>query len=249
VQDQQAAYHELYGAGYTPAATQANYPIGEPLPAALRNALGEELEPGERLLWTGQPDPRQPARAAIPAVLFGIPWTLFSIFWVAMAAGAMSHSNIGLLGWGFPLFGVPFVLVGFGMLSSPYWAARSATNTAYAITDRRAITLTLKNKGRHVDQWVPQNVSDLERTEKANGSGNLTLLKRMGKDSDGDACVNKKEFFGIPDVRRVERLIRETFFARPAPVPAPHIYADPNAAATPLYENVGVNAPWWTRRS
>ncbi len=246
----QRAYDEIYGAGSYSATTAGNYagyPLGHELPAALRSAVGDELDNNERLLWTGQPDPGPQARSAIPAVLFGIPWTLFSLFWVIMAATAMNHSNLGPLGWGFPLFGVPFVLAGFGMLSSPYWAARAAKNTAYAVTDRRVLTVTLKGKGRRVEQWVPQNVADLERTEKANGSGNLTLVKHWTKDGDGDACVNMVRFTGIPDVRRVERLIRETFFARPVPLPAPHVYTDPNAAA-PLYENVGVNAPWWTTR-
>ena len=37
----------------------------------------------------------------------------------------------------FPLFGLPFVLIGLGMLTAPHWAKRKALRTAYAVTDRR----------------------------------------------------------------------------------------------------------------
>ena len=227
------------------------HPSGRELPAPLRNAVGEELSAGERLLWTGQPDAAPLARAALPAVFFGIPWTLFSLFWVAMAFRGVSDGTPGL-SWLFPLFGVPFVLIGFAMLGSPFWAARTARDTAYAITNRRVLTITMNGKTRKVDQWVPQNASDLERMEKADGTGDLTLLKRMGRDSDGDACVDKKTLSGIPDVRAVERLVRETFFAAPAAAsPSAYGYNDAATNALPvvLQENVGANAPWWTRRS
>ena len=37
-----------------------------------------QLEPGERLLWWGKPDPKRGLLLTIPVVLFGIPWTAFS---------------------------------------------------------------------------------------------------------------------------------------------------------------------------
>jgi hypothetical protein len=42
----------------------------------------------------------------------------------------------------FPLFGVPFVLIGLGMLAAPYWMRRKAQNTVYALTDKRALILS-----------------------------------------------------------------------------------------------------------
>ena len=45
----------------------------------------------------------------------------------------------GAFGVLFPLFGLPFVMVGVGMLSSPFWLRRRAKRTCYALTDRRAI--------------------------------------------------------------------------------------------------------------
>jgi hypothetical protein len=42
-------------------------------------------------------------------------------------------------GFDFWLFGIPFVIVGACMVLSPAWHLFRATNTTYALTDRRAI--------------------------------------------------------------------------------------------------------------
>src|SRR5262245_37691399 len=59
------------------------------LPEEMRESVRRELRDGERLLWAGQPLPELFAKATIPAVLFGIPWTAFAIFWIAGASGLL----------------------------------------------------------------------------------------------------------------------------------------------------------------
>ncbi len=62
-----------------------------------------------------------PARMAlkmIPMVLFGVLWTGFSVFWMWGASGFGQGDRIGSL---FALFGLPFVLIGLGMLLSPFY--------------------------------------------------------------------------------------------------------------------------------
>src|SRR5690242_13305852 len=41
-----------------------------------------ELDPGERLVWSGSPRPAALALQAIPATLFGIPFAGFAVFWM-----------------------------------------------------------------------------------------------------------------------------------------------------------------------
>jgi hypothetical protein len=71
----------------------------------IRQRIERELQPGERLLWSGRP--RQglmfrPADALyIPFSLF---WCAFAIFW------EVSVLKEGL--WFFVIWGIPFVLVG-----------------------------------------------------------------------------------------------------------------------------------------
>ncbi len=53
----------------------------------LRDMVERELNKNERVLWVGQPLPAKMARKSLPAVLFGIPWTGFALFWMAGASG------------------------------------------------------------------------------------------------------------------------------------------------------------------
>src|ERR1017187_1772904 len=103
------------------------------LPPELVKLVDRELASGEHVEWAAQPIPARLARTTIPAVLFGIPWTAFAIFWTGMAGWGTWRN--GGAGWFrlFPLWGVPFILIGFGMLSSPYWAFRRAKRTAYVL--------------------------------------------------------------------------------------------------------------------
>jgi len=96
----------------------------EPSSSLVQALIERELAPNERVTWSDQPLPGRMAMNSVPMVIFGIPWTLFSMFWVAMAfAGTMKEVQSGQwLALAFPLFGVQFILIGFGMLSAPYGA-------------------------------------------------------------------------------------------------------------------------------
>src|SRR5207247_633237 len=110
----------------------------------LESRIQPELDAGERILWCGQPNPGRMWIHAVPILIFGIPWTLFAVFWMAMAIGFGTHASgpPGPFRSLFPLFGLPFVLIGIGMLSAPYWMARTARSTIYAITDKRALVIS-----------------------------------------------------------------------------------------------------------
>jgi hypothetical protein len=153
------------------------------LPTEVQQTVERELEPGERVAWAGQPDPRRYARGSWGIALFGIPWTAFAVFWVAMASGILwGNGNAGngpplVFRIGFPLFGVPFVLVGLGMLSAPYWARRSAAGTVYAVTDKRAIAFEAGFRSRTVKSYHPADLRQISRVERDDGSGDLILAE------------------------------------------------------------------------
>ncbi len=182
------------------------------LPNALYQAVERELNPPnngagrthETVLWVVQPSAKHSALSALPIVFFGVPWSLITVFW--MAATVRS-------GGAFALFGVPFVFIGLAMLLSPLLAAWDARQTVYVITNRRILFVTVNGKTTTVKNYVPENESDLERTERASGSGDLVFLRRPTRDSDGDRTTERVSLTGIPDVRRVELLLRDTFFA------------------------------------
>ena len=43
----------------------------------------------------------------------------------------------------------------------------------------------------------------------------MTFARMQTKGSDGEAVMEDVKFFGIPDVRLVERVLRETFAPKP----------------------------------
>jgi hypothetical protein len=180
------------------------------LPPQLRSLVEAELQSAERIIWMGQPIPGRCARMTLPIVLFGIAWTAFALFWTAGATWGMSKMTSGT-GWfrAFPLFGLPFILIGLAMLSSPYWARRKAQRSAYVLTERRAILFTAGWRGTvTVRSFEPDRLRDLRRKQHPDGSGDLVFAEDIRRDSDGDRQVTAVGFLAIQEVKGVEELVR-----------------------------------------
>ena len=192
-----------------------------PLPDNLRRLIEAELAAGESLRLVVQPIPARRARALALGVLFFMAlWTAGVSCLVGLATPAGGHFDFG------PLEGVravlrldpearvtrtllhPGVLFGFGcMLVLPLLAMPSAIQrarqTAYVVTDRRALVV---QSGR-VRSYAPGQLQCLEVSEKADGSGNI----RFGQEVwlDGDGLAQQAGFFDIPEVEGVGRVLRE----------------------------------------
>lgn len=196
------------------------------LPDELDARVRSELDQGEQLLWVGQPRPSRFARATIPQVLFGIPWTAFAVLWTTMAtwglwgkAGPAQNAGPGmLLGICFPLWGVPFILIGLGMLSSPLWARRRAKRTCYALTDHRAILLEAGTfRSVEVRSYRPAELTKMVRRENADGSGDLVFEEAIRVQnttrSRNTAGSLDHGFLGIDNVREIEELLRKALLS------------------------------------
>ncbi len=182
------------------------------LPERLRRLVDDELEPGEDTIWLGQPLAGRAARRTWGAVAFGIPWTAFALFWTAGAAGFTWPTFTGSGGWGgfsfFPLFGLPFILIGCFMLSSPYWARRNARRTAYVVTDRRAIVFA-GGRATAIKSYRPDQLHQVSRTQRADGSGDVVFTQKIRVDSDGDKNATQEGFLDVQDAKYVESLIKD----------------------------------------
>ena len=186
--------------------------IAPPVSPELRRSLDASLTSGERVRWAAQP------RASgmwdhFAIYLFAIPWTAFALFWESMALIPIfmaSAETAPLMKYGFgivmPLFGIPFVAIGLGLLYLPIGAMRAARRTVHAVTDRRLITIVAgratKTKSAMIDRIGP-----IERKARRDGWGWLKIQTHSRIDSDGDRITEKFEWTGIPDVATVERLI------------------------------------------
>jgi hypothetical protein len=174
----------------------------------LSSLVDAELAKGDRIAWIGQPIPSLLASTAIPNVLIGIPFTAFALFWIAGASGfrwpGFARPSALLVLWG-----IPFVLVGLWMLTSPYWMYRKALRTVYAITDRRALIIEAGFWGRvQVRSFEPWSLAILARTQRADGSGNL-VFQREYRHQRRHAHYVDIGFLAVPNVKEVEDRIRE----------------------------------------
>ena len=106
------------------------------------------LDPGERILWQGRPDPSfQINIRQVPLALFGTFFAGFAVVWMAMAAQA---------GGVFWMFGLIHFGVGIAMVySAIFWAGLKRRRTWYTLTDRRAFIATdLPLRGKRLDSYA-----------------------------------------------------------------------------------------------
>lgn len=177
----------------------------------LEAVLRRELLPGEQLAWTGRPDPSR-MKAAFAMWFFAIPWTAFALFWETMALSPWFASRgppdgmTMLIGVIFPLFGVPFVLIGFWMLAMPFRARKQAAVTIFGLTDRRILKVSAGRKRESASVLFSQ-MGPIDVTTDAQGYGTLRIETGTHVDSDGDRHVLRFEVPAVPNVARLEELL------------------------------------------
>lgn len=170
-----------------------------------------ELQPGESLYWTGTADPRRSALMALPATLFGIPFAGFALFWITAAY----HGTQGLSKSGnsfthvfsfFPLFGVPFLLVGLGVILAPLWVYLKGLSTVYAVTNQRVMIIT-GGSSRSVKSVTPADIVSVDHRERPDGSGDIVILTTAQTRMNNSVSQVKVGLFGVSNVKEVARQV------------------------------------------
>ena len=188
------------------------------IPDKLQARVNGEMESGEAIRWMEQPVPRYFTPKAKAAFIFGIPWTAFAIFWTLGAAAqcAPSESGKGIMNAFslFPLFGLPFILIGLGLLSSPLWAYRRALKTVYVITDRRAITFD-GDRSSTTRSYSPSKLQDIYRKDNKDGTGDVIMSVRTWVDSEDRKQSEEFGFIHIRDPKKVEEMLKKLAKEKP----------------------------------
>lgn len=133
------------------------------------NKFYEELNPGERIIWSGQPHQGLMLR---PTDAFMIPFSLlwggFAIFW-----------EFGVVSSGAPFFfmimGIPFVLVGLYMVLGRFFVdSLLRSKTFYALTNERAIIISglFNQNTKSLDL---RKLPEINLSTKGNGRGTITF--------------------------------------------------------------------------
>jgi len=178
------------------------------LPRELNDRVRGELESGEQILWIGQPIRRFFTASSIVPFLFAIPWTAFAVFWICAASGFkvpdFSRGGFRL----FPLFGLPFVLIGIGMMCSPLWSYRKGLKTVYVITDRRAITFDA-GWTTTIRTYLPGRLQNIYRRERRDGTGDIVLDQPVFGTSKGGQQTQYLGFLNVREPKKVEQMLRK----------------------------------------
>jgi hypothetical protein len=109
------------------------------------NIFRDELNPDERIIWSGQPRQGLLLRPSDALMIpFSLLWGGFAIFWevsaINMSWGDGSPNPVGFI---FPLFGLPFVLAGLYAIFGRFFVDRvRRAKTYYALTNQRAIIIS-----------------------------------------------------------------------------------------------------------
>jgi len=176
----------------------------------VRSLITEELDKDEELTWIGQPIPKLFTSQSLPVFLFAIPWTAFAIFWMVGASGfEIPDFKDGFDS--FFLFGIPFVLIGLAMLSSPFWLRRRARRTYYVLSTDRAIVFMggfMGSLATSVRSFYPDQLNNLRRTQKSDGSGNLIFTVDVSRSSEGQGTTDVG-FISVAEVKAVEDAVRD----------------------------------------
>jgi hypothetical protein len=177
--------------------------------AGIPIAVENELIKGERLLWSGRPDPKRLfARSDLLMIPFSLMWGGFAIFW---------EISVIREGWGFGvIWGIPFVALGLYMIAGRFFVkSRRRRRTHYAVTDKRVLVI---DQGGSTRAALLSSIPTIDAQLRSDGSGTVIFgapsamqaaYADSGADifgSDGGDFVG---FHDIPDARSVVDLINE----------------------------------------
>lgn len=127
--------------------------------------------------------------------------------------GSGAPGGLGLISFVFPLFGIPFVLVGLWMLTMPAREAARGARMLYAITNRRALIIEGGSETK-VKSYTARDMGNIERTERGDGSGDIVFGRERRTGAKGRTYFEPIGFFGVRDVRMVEAALRQSLGPR-----------------------------------
>lgn len=178
----------------------------EAAPSAMADFVSRELG-GERILWTGKPRLRAYAWKDGPGTLiFGIPFLAFAIFWTYGAATVPPKGQFPSPF--FPLFGIPFILIGLSLLFSPLFSALEARGTWYVITEKR-VAIFRKLWSSEVRSFPALGFLGYERISREDGAGSIVLQRSYEQGSKGRVHEKRSGLIAISDTAAAERALNE----------------------------------------
>ena len=153
-----------------------------------------EMRPRERLVWADRPVVNVRNLQALGSVVIGLVFGGFAVFWTSAAWLFSRGVDDFFFGTLFPLFGLPFIAVGVGIVVSGIRSWRQRGSTVYALSDQRVLIIA-SGRRRTVRSVDLQAIRGVERRDGEGGVGTISLL--VGRDDTREILP------GIPEAARV----------------------------------------------
>ena len=180
------------------------------LPDDLQKLVNRELHARENVIWSAQPGLRRFVVQGLALAAFGAVWTALILLGIWQFIGFWGGGPVVPFDIATLVLGIPFLLIGLGLLSAPYWMVLKARHTAYALTDRRVLVVERVLGWKTARSYGPAQLTHVLRREKSSGAGDLILQEIMGRDSEGSARTEEIGLWGLTNVREIETLIKDT---------------------------------------
>jgi hypothetical protein len=183
-------------------------------PLAYASPLAQALDDGEQLVWSGRPRQGVFLRASdAGAIPFSLMWGGFAIFWEAMALTSVLHPGRrppGPVAFLFPLWGVPFVLIGLYIMVGRFFVdAWRRRRTWYGVTDRRAVIVA----GGRTTSFDMRTIGQVDLQRHRDGTGTITFGIPVPAKSNPSIArwgtAGGNAFDHAPDAEAAYRAIRQ----------------------------------------
>lgn len=175
--------------------------------------IKEYILPDESLLWTARPVKEI---KLLPAekfnMIFGIFWTAFSAFWIALATmGALSASEAGFsMIKIFPFFGLPFLAIGIYLIFiAPIKGRNRRKNMEYALTSKRILIL-YSGKTKVLQAFKYGEIQNVHFASDEQDVGCVTFMNTVSTITDGSR-VSKGVYglYNIPNIKKVYKIFAQ----------------------------------------
>jgi len=163
------------------------------------------LEPGEQVLWQGKPRPYVFMLRGLPAIFFGLVFSILGAFWYH---GAMLAPWDGW--WRFvPTFSLPFIGLGWSFFIYPINLGARARHTWYFVTNRRVLIARWHSKSPvELRVFTRAEMAPPHVVKRLDGLYEV-VLTRSAQEKPYLVPRLESGFFGIPDGEAASAAIKK----------------------------------------
>ena len=176
------------------------------MPSELPPEITAALALKEEVLWWSQPRPSVYLLRGLPAIFYGITWSVLGAYWYHGSGGIGEYSAFE--GWWrlIPLGSVPFILCGFSFFFYPISLGTRARHTWYVVTNQRIFIARMVKKKLQLRVFTREEMGPPHVIKRFDGLYEIVLVRSA---QDKPYLIPRLEagFFGIPNGEAAEQAI------------------------------------------